>query len=135
MSQNEEPSATAKNRRFGVRRKPRPLARVSCTTAQARANLALALLDVSRSGARLLIRSELAKGLEVAIGLPWPGKPRQDALRATVVWCVAAAIGGYCVGVQFHRLLSEEDLRLVVENTETGSIPATFPLTAHPANQ
>ncbi len=135
MSQNEEQSPAVKNRRFIPRRKPRGPARVTCTTAPGRANLAQTLLDVSRSGARLLIRSELARGVEVAVGLPWPGRARHDTLQATVAWCLAVARGGFCVGVQFHRLLSEETLRSVLSSAEAAPPSSQASLPTPTANQ
>jgi hypothetical protein len=127
MSQHEEPPPPVKNRRFGPRRKPRGPAWVTCTTSLGKANLARTLLDVSRSGARLLLRSQLAPGAHVAVGLPWPGRARQDTLAATVAWCLPIATGGFCVGVQFHRLLSDALLEQVVTNPESG-LPIPFGL-------
>jgi hypothetical protein len=134
MSQIDEEAPLVKNRRFGTRRQPRTPTEVTCKTARGSANLAKALLDVSRSGARLLIRSKLAKGAVVKIGLPWPDQAPHDILGATVAWVVAVIDGGFCVGVQFHRLLSEEDLRLVVGGHEPVPPPPRAPLRTRSAS-
>jgi PilZ domain len=131
MSQTEKPSGTPGNRRFGVRRKPRGLGKVPGSVRAGNVQLAHQLLDVSRSGARLLVRSELQKGAVVYVALPWPSKAQQDAVAATVAWCVATANDGFCVGVQFHRLLSEEELSLVLGPTESAILPPTNPSAPH----
>jgi len=127
MSQTSKSTNTPGNRRCGPRRKPRGLGRVPCTVRVGNVQLAQALLDVSRSGARLLVRSELEKGTVVQIALPWPTKAQQPAETATVAWCVAAANGAFCVGVQFQRVLSEEELGQVVGAPESSPQLPTVP--------
>jgi hypothetical protein len=75
-----------------------------------RPDVALALLDLSENGARLVIREALAPGQRVYLVLEGPvGRPARR--QGAVAWSVAAADGTYCVGVKLLRRLGEEELR------------------------
>ncbi len=73
-------------------------------------NLAVQVLDLSETGIRLLVRQGMEPGEEIEIGLEGLNHPRPLRLPAQVVWSVAAAGGGYCIGVQFQRRLTYADL-------------------------
>jgi hypothetical protein len=77
-------------------------------------NVARALLDVSQTGARLLVTQELTAGREVEVGLLGAGQTRRTIRAAHVVWCVATAEGGFCVGLRFQKPLAEADLQLLL---------------------
>lgn len=72
-------------------------------------NMALSLLDVSETGARLLIQEPLAPGQEVEITFESIALHRPVKRSATVVWCVAAEDGTYGVGVRFEKFLGFTD--------------------------
>jgi hypothetical protein len=117
MSQVEpsrtEAAPATHNRRLAPRRVPRGRPKVSCYTGPCGLgpNVASSLLDVSESGARLLAREELKPGREVEVGLLGVGHLRPVVRAANVVWCVAAAGGGFCVGVRFQKALPYADLQ------------------------
>jgi len=97
-----------KNRRANPRRFPKSSTRATCRRGYLglRPNIAFSLLDVSETGARLLVKESLAKGEEVELGLLAPGCVREFSLPGEVVWCVATAAGAHCIGVQFQKRLS-----------------------------
>jgi hypothetical protein len=63
-------------------------------------NLVRSLLDLSKSGARLLVAVPLEEGQEVALVLQEPSQPQPLTIPAVVVWS-AAGEDGCCVGVFF----------------------------------
>jgi hypothetical protein len=71
--------------------------------------MALTLLDVSETGARLLIQDSLAPGQEVEITFESIALHRPVKRTGTVVWCVAAQDGTYGVGVRFEKFLGFSD--------------------------
>ncbi|MBI1916030.1 MAG: PilZ domain-containing protein [Planctomycetes bacterium] len=97
-----------KNRRANPRRAPKSSTRVTCRrgTLGLGPNLALSLLDVSETGARLLVKEPLATGQEIELGLLAPGALRESTLPALVVWTLETADGAHCAGVQFQKRLS-----------------------------
>ena len=74
-------------------------------------NLALTLLDVSETGARLVVKEPITRGQEIELGLLAPGCVREYALSGVIVWAVATASGAHCVGVQFQKRLSYSALQ------------------------
>jgi hypothetical protein len=73
--------------------------------------VALALLDLSESGARLVIREALTLGQRVYLVLEGPAGGRPVRRQGTVAWSVPAADGTHCVGVKLLRRLGTEELR------------------------
>ena len=70
--------------------------------------IALALLDVSASGARLLVDGAVTVGQVLEVCL-YPAAPALGVTRAARVAWVAEAPGGFsCVGVQFETPLDPE---------------------------
>jgi hypothetical protein len=104
-----EPRGSRQVRRW----QPRRQARVACHRglSDLRPDVALALLDLSESGARLVTREALAPGQKVYLVLEGPSGGRPARRQATVAWSVAAADGTFCVGVKLLRRLGPEDLR------------------------
>ena len=96
-------------RRWQARRQ----ARVACHRGMSdlRPDVALALLDLSESGARLVTREALAPGQQVYLVLEGPNGGRPARRQAIVAWSVAAADGTFCVGVKLLRRLGADDLR------------------------
>jgi hypothetical protein len=75
-----------------------------------RPDVALALLDLSENGVRLVTREALAPVQRVFLVLEGPGG-RPARRQGTVAWSVAAADGTYCVGVKLLRRLGPEEMR------------------------
>jgi hypothetical protein len=99
------------NRRLGPRRNAQKGVRLVCVLgAGFGPNVARTLLDVSESGARFLVRSELANGREVEVTLQGPADRHPLTVRGSVAWCVAAASGEFCVGIRFQHYLSYDEV-------------------------
>jgi hypothetical protein len=62
-------------------------------------------LDISETGARLLVKEPLQTGQEVEVCLAGPAGFREIKALARVVWSLATADGAFCVGVQFEKRL------------------------------
>jgi hypothetical protein len=101
-----------RNRRASRRLLARPRVRVTCRKGSLDLghNLALSLLDVSQTGARVVVQSALAAGQEVSVTLEAPASGRRARRTAAVVWCVPLAEGGCCVGLRFEKPLPYADL-------------------------
>jgi len=106
VSQTEQ--IVKKNRRANPRRAPKGSTRVTCRRGALGLgpNVALALLDVSEAGARLLVKASLTRGQEIELGLLAPGCMRESTLPGRVIWSIQTADGAYCIGVQFQKRLS-----------------------------
>jgi hypothetical protein len=96
-----------KNRRIHSRRCPKRGTKATCRlgTLDLGPNLVLALLDVSETGVRLLLREPVGAAKEVTVTLEGSHHRRPLRLTGRVAWCLATAEGGHCVGVQFERRL------------------------------
>jgi PilZ domain len=107
-----ELSSDVKNRRHSLRRQPKVRVKMICRKGSHDfgANIAVALLDVSESGARLVVREELPAQQEVSISLEGPNHRRPVVRQGKVVWSVPAAESGHCVGVNFEKYLDYKDL-------------------------
>lgn len=99
------PEKQRSNRRSARRHKP-------CGTIECRKgsvglgpNLAVALLDISETGLRMLAKTVFQKGEDVEITLVSKRHARPLRMMADVAWCVEAADGQYCVGLSFRRRL------------------------------
>ncbi len=73
-------------------------------------NLAVALLDVSTTGARLVLKEALPRGEEVELNLSCTGRMRDVKTQGEVMWSIPAEGGGHVTGVQFNRNLPHADL-------------------------
>jgi hypothetical protein len=102
----------AANRRAGRRLPPRARVKVTCRkgSLDLGPNLAVTLLDISQSGARLVVRGELAVRQEVFLTLEGAASGRQARRLAEVVWCVPVADGASCVGLRLQKPLPYADL-------------------------
>jgi hypothetical protein len=76
-----------------------------------RPDVALALLDLSEGGARLVTSEALPAGQRVYLVLAGPGGGRAARRQGVVAWSVPAADGTHCVGVKLLRRLGSEELR------------------------
>jgi hypothetical protein len=108
-----EPNPPQRNRRLSGRRPPK---RSTKATGHKGAlglgpNVLLSVVDLSESGARLLVKVALEKGQEVEVNLQGQSHPRPIKVPAVVVWSTATAEGNCSVGVSFHRRLSYTELQ------------------------
>src|SRR5258708_40355889 len=101
--QASTPAPRPVNRRSTLRRRARGSSKSICRkgTLGLGPNIALTLLDVSETGARLRVKEPLRVGQEVEVGLLAMGYVREFKLTGRVVWTVPDAEGGHCVGIQF----------------------------------
>jgi hypothetical protein len=71
-------------------------------------NLALELVDVSLSGAKLRVAEQFRPGEEVTVELLGQGHLRPVRLLALVVWCQPAP-PAFRIGITFEKVLSYSD--------------------------
>lgn len=102
-----------RNRRRSIRRQARRTTKVTLYRGPMGlgSNLAIKILDLSETGTRLLIATELTQREEVEINLLGMGQARPVRLPAEVVWCIETKEGEFCVGIQFRRPLNFRDLQ------------------------
>src|SRR4051812_47397863 len=96
------------NRRMAVRRKPRSYVKLECRKGSLGlgVNLGTTVLDVSETGARLVIRQELPEKQEVEV--VFAGQTFQQTIKrlAYIRWQLRLDDGKYCLGVEFEKRLS-----------------------------
>ncbi len=109
-----ESSVAARNRRLTLRRRAKVNVKVTCRNGglDLGVNIGVAVLDVSESGVRLLLREAVALGQEVSVSLEAPQHRRPILRLANVVWALPAE-GGYCAGVNFQKWLPYKDIFLL----------------------
>ncbi len=74
-------------------------------------NIALAVLDVSESGIRLMLKDNMSVGQQFEVSLHGIGS-KMVKMIAEVVWSVKAADGTFIVGAKFQKPLTYSDLHL-----------------------
>src|SRR5947209_5085336 len=101
------------NRRGSRRQKPKGSTRVICQKGVLAlgVNLAVSALDISQTGIRLMVKAALAPGQEVQVALEGICQRRPFQLAATIIWCVPAADGNFCIGARFDKALPYRDLQ------------------------
>jgi hypothetical protein len=108
-----QPEPTTPNRRRQRRQKSKGSTKVTCTAGKwgLGPNLARSVLDLSSTGACLVLSAALEKGQDVEVSLQGTWQVRPLKLPAQVVWCLAAADGTWCAGIRFQRNLEYSDLQ------------------------
>jgi hypothetical protein len=76
-------------------------------------NLAKAVLDISESGVRLVLKAPIEVGQYVSVSLEGVLHMRPIVCTGKVVWTAELAEGGYCVGVRLEKYLTYKDIRLL----------------------
>jgi hypothetical protein len=101
-----------RNRRASRRRTAKESTKVCCYRGPMGlgANLAVSAVEVSETGACLLVKAPLAKGDELEVNVVGIAHRRPIRKSATVVWCVTAGPDRWRVGVQFQGALRYADL-------------------------
>jgi hypothetical protein len=99
------------NRRATPRRKPRSYVKLECRKGSLGLgpNVALTLLDVSETGARLIIRQEITLQMEVEVTLAGHGIRSSLKRLANVRWQVKLDDGNFCIGVEFQKRIGYMD--------------------------
>jgi hypothetical protein len=113
---DESKQQPVKNRRIFARRASKRKSKIHCYKGalDLGANLALTLLDISESGVRLLIKSALDPGQEVTLGFEGITHQRPVKANGTIIWCVAAQDGSFCVGVKLDKYLPYQEISRLI---------------------
>jgi hypothetical protein len=104
------------NRRLDRRANARPSVKVICRkgTLDLGANIAVAVLDVSETGVRLIVKEPLKVDQEVTVALePSHGRGAERRV-ARVAWCVESSEQKYVVGARFDKRLPYADWQKLV---------------------
>ena len=106
-----EPASPGRNRRLAQRRPAKNRVKIVCRRGalDLGPNLAVAILDVSETGARFIVKDALQTGRDVSISLEGQSTLRPIPRVGSVAWCVPAADGNFCVGVNFQKRLPYRD--------------------------
>jgi len=115
MTRQAITTASAANRRRARRSPVSGLTKVQCRKGVLGlgANLTVKVLDLSETGACLIVKTVLNQGEEAELLLSGPSFARPLQCPAQVVWSVALADGCHGIGVNFVKpLRSAERLRL-----------------------
>jgi hypothetical protein len=112
------PPPPRRNRRASYRRLSRRGVRVTCQRGDLGlgADLALALLDLSETGARLAVKEELEPGEEVEVNLEGIWHRRPIRILGNVTWCAVRAGDRLEVGIRFQKRLPYADLTQLAED-------------------
>jgi PilZ domain len=104
-----------KNYRANPRYPARGCVRATCRqgTLGAGDNLALFLVNLSVTGARLVVRESIAPGREVEVTLWTPGWSSVRRLAGRVVWTSPGMGGVRTIGIHFDEHLSDADLQVL----------------------
>jgi hypothetical protein len=107
---------TARNRRLNRRLSAQRRIKAECRrgSMDLGKNIAVAVLDVSEDGIRLVVREPLKDKEEVLLTLTTTADLRSLKRLGSVAWAVATADGTFCVGVRLHKRLSYADLSRLV---------------------
>jgi hypothetical protein len=105
---------TKPNRRKSPRRKPRTFIKLKCRKGNLGfgANVAVTLLDISETGARLVVTQELTPGQEVE--LEGHGLKQRIKKIACVRWQLKLDDGNFGAGVEFDKPLLYADWQNII---------------------
>jgi PilZ domain len=100
------------NRRASRRRPPKSSSKIYCYRGPMGlgANLAVSVLDVSETGANLVVKAPFRRGEEMELNLEGIVHRRPIRKTATVVWCVATDKDRWVVGIKFQGVVRYADL-------------------------
>jgi hypothetical protein len=101
------------NQRQRPRRKSKRTTRVSCHRGVPGAgiNLAVALLDLSETGVRLLLSENVEPGQLIEVRFLGLSHYQPLKLAAEVIWSIPTADRAFCLGARFHQTLNLMDLQ------------------------
>ena len=100
------------NRRGSRRRAPKGSTKVHCYRGLIGCgpDVAHAVLDISETGASLLLKAPFKTGERLEVNLESIAHRRPVKKMASVIWCVPAGEDRYVVGVKFEGTLPYSDL-------------------------
>lgn len=109
MSQTDRDNPV--NRRKSQRRRPRSTVKLECRkgTSGLGPNIAVSVLDVSDTGARLTVSQPLAQLAEVETIISGYGMRVSIKRLANVRWQLKLENGQFCTGVEFQKRLVYRD--------------------------
>jgi hypothetical protein len=98
-----EPTASGSERRRSRRERPKPTTEIACRpqTLIVGPDVAVAVLDISGDGIRLMVNAPLQKGQRIEVDLEGIGYSRPIKLNAEVIWSLETADGNWCIGAKF----------------------------------
>jgi hypothetical protein len=116
MSDPEPVKKPQANRRPSPRKSPRSDCKAECRKGAMGLgpNIAVSVLDVSQSGARLILKAPLKKGDEAEVILG-SGSNKPVKRQSVVVWALAMENGTHAIGFQFRKALSYAETQLVAK--------------------
>jgi hypothetical protein len=118
QSQVKPPGPSPEDRRCEPRLPPRGGVDVTCRALPDGQDLALAILDVSASGARLLVRGTLTIGQEVEVCMYPVTIPAGFQKTGRIAWAASLPGGYFSVGVQFDTPLPPDACELLASPSE-----------------
>src|SRR4051812_35010795 len=103
--QAQQRAASRPNKRRSRRQQPRSSTKVRAyrNSMGLGPNIGLALLDVSETGVRLLLKEQLKKGQEFEIQLE--SASRSIKLIGEVIWTIQTAEGQFCTGAHLQKCI------------------------------
>jgi hypothetical protein len=127
-----EPKRQKDNRRATRRLSPRRTTQSTCfVTGKNGTNLLVSLLDLSLTGARLVLNSNIESETGLVLTLASPLLPQPLHLQLQVMWTLPLSENRLCMGVQFQEPLASNDLEALT-NRYAGA-PWMFPACPSPA--
>lgn len=104
-----------RNRRSTIRKSPRSSVRVECRRGAYGfgSNIAARLLDISQSGARILLKEMIDLGKEVELGFSAYGLSGRLKVCGNIVWVVPMEDGTCAVGIAFQKRLAYSDVLMI----------------------
>jgi hypothetical protein len=102
----EPQTAPVRNKRLTRRRPPKRTTRALLygSAIGVGANLAVSVLDLSETGIRLVIKSEMKVGQQVQVELESSSR-RLVKVQATLIWILPTIDGNFCAGFQFDKTI------------------------------
>jgi len=74
-------------------------------------NVAVATLDLSETGTRLIVQAPTTVGEEVELKMAGPGLQKPVRRVGRVVWSLLLQTGNHAIGVEFDKTLGYSDLQ------------------------
>lgn len=101
------PIEKPRQQRLSLRRNPKRTSKVTCRRGLfgIGPNIAVRLLDISETGIRLMVNTQLEVRKEVEIGLLAPGCLRETMCKGEIVWSVPAQDGNHIIGIRLYKRL------------------------------
>lgn len=102
---------TPRNRRACRRHKPKASAKAFCLKGSLGLgrNIAVSIIDVSETGARLMVKEAIKQEQDVEVILEHTSLAKPVKRVGKVMWCEPTEEGSYRIGVRFEKLLLYTD--------------------------